>query len=211
MGLLRRVWWHGDASGNAGGDVRRIGKGITENHGVGYNTDGSEVCGGNLAEGGGRLNLLLSSAPWRVEPWAESLPRVLEPMGVRTIFVNCARTAERVIRSTPVHVAVVDIGLPLDERCERGRLEDGGERVLELLSRLGQSPPTVVIRASGQAATERREMRAALRCNAFAVVERTSADLESMLRIMQRVLNRYYQNRWPGAGGDASGGAGVGM
>ncbi|MGH7132423.1 MAG: hypothetical protein ACREJO_10810, partial [Phycisphaerales bacterium] len=31
---------------------------------------------------GGRLNLLLTDGGWPSERWAESLPRLLEPMGV---------------------------------------------------------------------------------------------------------------------------------
>jgi DNA-binding NarL/FixJ family response regulator len=152
--------------------------------------------GGDGFRPGGRLNLLLSTAPWRPDPWAEALPRVLEPMGVTSIRASSAREAERVIRSTPVHVAVVDLTLPMDERDPCG--ESAGGRVLELLSRLEQAPPTLVLKGPSVARTEQRHMQTALRCNAFAIVDRTGADLEVMLQLMQRVMARHYQGRWPG-------------
>jgi hypothetical protein len=145
---------------------------------------------------GGRLNLLLSTAPWRTDPWSEALPRVLEPMGVRSLRAGSAREAERVIRTMPVHIAVVDLRLPLDEREPQ---QEAGARVLELLSRLSQQPPTVVLKSPSRVREEARHLSSALRCNAFAVVDRTAADLELMLSVMQRVLARHYQGRWPGA------------
>ncbi|MFN4840272.1 MAG: hypothetical protein ACK5MB_07885, partial [Phycisphaerales bacterium] len=45
-------------------------------------------------------------------------------------------------RREPVHIAVVDLTIPLDESDGESSLEDGGTRILELLSRLDQPPPT---------------------------------------------------------------------
>jgi hypothetical protein len=41
-------------------------------------------------------------------------------------------------------------------------------------------------------------MSAALRSDAFAIVDRRSADVELMLKVLQRALERFYQGRWPG-------------
>ncbi|MCA3004843.1 MAG: hypothetical protein LW650_13955 [Planctomycetaceae bacterium] len=163
------------------------------------------------AAGGARLNLLLSCAGWQDQGWAEVLPRLLEPMGVASTRVQSAREAEVFLRSSRVHIAVVDLGLPLERTAASGRAEEAGARVLELLSRLESPPPTVVVRPPRMQREMSRDMNAALRCGAFAVVDRTAADVELMLGVMQRCLSRFYAGRWPGCGGGGAGGGGGGM
>lgn len=155
---------------------------------------------GDGAEFGGRLNLLVTCAGWQSETWADRLPRVLEPLGVQSVRARSAVEAERVIYQLPVHIALLDLGLPLDP--SRGG-EEGGARVLELLARLEARPPMVVIKSSRSPRDESRALSAALRLGAFAVVDRTAADVETMLRIMQRCLLRHYRGRWPAGGGPA--------
>lgn len=153
---------------------------------------------GGLGRPGGRLNLLLSHGSWNSDPWAQSLPRLLEPMGVTSILARSAREAESVIRRTPIHIAVVDLSLPLDDAARPdGHVEEAGPRVLELLSRLEQPPPTVVLKRHRSLRDQQAHMHAALRCGAFAVVDQTAANLENMLAVMQRCLHRFYDNRWP--------------
>lgn len=147
---------------------------------------------------GGRLNLLLSCATWRDDTWADRLPCLLQPMGVSAVRATTARHAERVIRTTPIHIAVVDLGLPLDESADMN--EEAGTRVLDLLARLGEPVPTVVVQSPRSQRDGRRTMAAALNCGAFAVVDRSAADLEFMLGIMRRCLDRFYGSRWPTAG-----------
>lgn len=151
-----------------------------------------------LGSGGGvcRLNLLLSCATWKEGTWADALPRLLEPMGVTSVRARSAREAERVIRHGPVHIAVVDLGLPL-EGAGAPEAEEAGQRVLDLLHRLQQPPPTVVVRSPRMTRDTQRDLSAALKWGAFAVVDRHAADLELMLEIMQRCLNKFYHNRWP--------------
>src|SRR5690606_12808435 len=97
--------------------------------------------------GGGRLNLLLSYAGWRNDSWVEALPRLLEPMGVAALKADCGRTASEVIRAYPIHVAIVDLGLPLDRGSGgAGASEEAGARLLDLLHRLETPPPTVVVK-----------------------------------------------------------------
>lgn len=150
---------------------------------------------------GGRLNLLLSTAPWQSDAWALNLPRLLEPMGVFAHHVGTARDAERVIRALPIHIAVIDLEIPLDSPRAGEPIESGGSRVLDLLSRLDAPPPTVVLKAQRSHRDDCREMQSALRCGAFAVVDRAAADLEMMLLVMQRCLKRFYAGRWPEPGG----------
>lgn len=161
--------------------------------------DGPQTPGQGSGAGSGagpcRLNLLLSCASWRSDDqWAASLPRLLEPIGVASLHARSAREAERVIRTQPVHIAVVDLALPVDEAGPA----EGGPRVLELLARMESPPPTVVVKSPRTLRDEQRELTAALRWGAFAVVDRCAADLEQMLQVMHRLLDRFYAGRWPG-------------
>jgi CheY-like chemotaxis protein len=149
-----------------------------------------------------RLNLLLSYAGWSPESWADRLPLLLEPLGIRALRACSGREASQVISHSPVHIAVVDLGLPLDDQPGPQHAEEGGPRLLELLSRLRTPPPVVVVKTARTRREESREIAAALRLGAFAVVDRPrdSADLELMLEVLRRCLCRVYKGRWPGLG-----------
>lgn len=158
---------------------------------------------------GGRLNLLLSAAgpvAWRDESWAESLPRLLEPMGVRAWRVRSGREAAEVIRSMTVHIALVDLGLPLDGPAPRpdadpaatGPVSEGGARLLDLLARLAAPPPTVVVKRGRSQRDDARTLCSALHAGAFAVLERP-VQIETALEVMRRILTRHYSGRWPGS------------
>jgi hypothetical protein len=72
-----------------------------------------------------------------------------------------------------------------------------GPRVLQLLRRLEQPPPTVVIRPRQPVARDSaRGLAAALREGAFAVLDRP-IHLEMMLEVMRRILRRHYADVWP--------------
>ncbi len=151
-------------------------------------------------DAGGRLNLLLSAAGWQPDPWVDRLPRILEPIGVQSHVAASARTAQRVIESNPIHIAVVDLALPLDEGPEScDAANESGVALLDLLARLPVPPPTVVIKRRRSARDDRREIAAALKAGAFAVVDRPNAqnELEMLLEVLGRCLNRHYAGRWP--------------
>ncbi len=147
---------------------------------------------------GGRLHLLLSRAGWQPDPWVDRLPRMLEPMGIQSHIAHCADAAQRVIDTNPIHIAIVDLALPLDQLSQS---EESGPRLLNLLTRLASPPPIVVIKRNRTARDDMRELSAALRAGAFAVVDRPNAqrDLESLLEVLRRCLTRHYEGRWPGA------------
>lgn len=147
--------------------------------------------------GPSRLNLLLSDASRPEHSWADRLPPLLEPLGVRTVRAHTGREATEVIRATPIHMAVVDLALPLDA----GSDEDGGLRLLELLRRAESPPPTIVIRRARTAREASREAMRALLADAFAVVDRPShhRDVELLLEVLRRVLARHYRGQWPGS------------
>ncbi|MDX2148932.1 MAG: hypothetical protein SFZ23_15560 [Planctomycetota bacterium] len=148
----------------------------------------------------------MSYAGWQPDPWVDRLPRLLEPMGVVSLTASSGREATRMIESFPIHIAIVDLALPFDATScgvagpGRAASDEAGAKLLELLARLSQPPPTVVVKRSRSTRDDRREMSAALRAGAFAVVDRPrdASDLERILEVLRRCLLRHYQGRWPG-------------
>lgn len=154
----------------------------------------------------GRFNMLLSSGGWCSEAWADHLPRLLEPFGVRTWRVHSGQEATRVLQSGPVfHIAVVDLALPLSiASCTQAPAaqapaeEEAGPRLLQVLARTATPPPTVVVKHPRSSRDDARQLAEALRLGAFACVDRP-VDLELMLELFRRIFSRRYQNRWPGS------------
>lgn len=150
---------------------------------------------------GGRLNLLLSSGDWREDDWASLLPLLLEPLGINTVRVGSGYEATSLLKITPVHIAVVDLALPLDQSGEQAvdpdsEEQEGGYRLLEMLGRLPSPPPTLVIKRRKTRRDDARELTAALQARAFAVIERP-VRMEIVLEAMRRVLTRYHSGKWP--------------
>ncbi len=155
---------------------------------------------GRPGQPGGRLNLLLSACDWQPTPWADQLPPLLGPMGIQSYRVVNGRQASRLIENTRIHIAVVDLALPLDDAsCPSQAVEEGGVRILDLLRRLDEPPPTLVIKRGRTQRDDARELNAALRAGAFAVLDRPRevSDLNLLLEAMRRVLGRFYAGRWP--------------
>src|SRR5690606_16148601 len=152
------------------------------------------------AQSGGRLNLLLSCPGWRQDAWADSLPRLLEPMGVRAMRAVTGEEASRIISQRPVHIAVVGLGLPPGPAEEREAPEDGCARLLPTPGPLAHPPPTVVISRTRARREEGREIRRARHAGASAIIDRPHAqhDIELLLEVLRRALTRHYQGRWPG-------------
>ncbi|MCE7973442.1 MAG: response regulator [Leptolyngbya sp. PLA1] len=152
---------------------------------------------------GGRLNLLLSYAGWHPESWVDRLPSLLAPMGIQSLRASSGAQAQRVMTDNRIHIAVVDLGLPLDDGAygHGGSPEfaEGGPRLLELLSRLDAPPPVVAVKRSRTSRDDCRDLAAALRLGAFAVVDRPKelSDLEVILGVLHRILERHYEGRWP--------------
>jgi CheY-like chemotaxis protein len=165
--------------------------------------DPFEPCNGAGACSSSRLHLLLSCAGWHPDPWVDRLPRLLEPFGVISHKAGTGREASRVITSTPIHIAVVDMGLPLDTDTweVEPEFQEGGPRVLELLARLDEPPPVVAVKRSRTHRSDNRDIAAALRLGAFAVIDRPRdvADMNLMLEVLRRCLERHYKGRWPGS------------
>ena len=160
-------------------------------------------------QGDGRLNLLLSYGGWREESWADRLPRLLEPFGIRAWRANSGVEAQRVLGEVRVHLAVIDMALPLERGDDASAIESqpAGARLLELMNRQSVRPPTLVVKRRLGRRECSRDTTSALRCGAFAVIERP-VHMEAMLDAMRRVLCRHYADRWPDGcsppGGDGS-------
>ena len=158
------------------------------------------------SETAARLNLLLSDTDWREQCFADQLPRLLTPMGVATFRVNSGREAEELIREIVVHIAVVDLRLPLRPQAHQAAVarptgaggdRDGGIRILQLLRRLEAPPPTVVVRSpADRTLANQRTLRDALREGAFAVID-SPVQLEVLLETLRRILRRHYADAWP--------------
>jgi CheY-like chemotaxis protein len=148
--------------------------------------------------GGSRLNLLLSCAGWRQDSAFEQLPALLSPMGIQSIKASSGDEAADAIRQFPVHIAVVDLAIPMHRvACEAESRMEAGPRILQLLRRLDQPPPTVVVRPPQPATRESaRGLTAALREGAFAVLDQP-VHLEHILEVLRRILRRYYADVWP--------------
>lgn len=143
----------------------------------------------------GRLNLLLTSGGWRREPWVESLPALMKPMGVEAWRARTGDEAARLIREIPIHIAVVDLALPLADGA-KPETDEGGARLIQLLGRLQTPPPTIVVQRARTSRDRSRELAQALNLGVFAVMHRP-VNMEVLLDTFRRVLRRHYQDRWP--------------
>jgi len=146
-----------------------------------------------------RLNLLLSCAGWRRDAALDQLPALLAPLGIHSLKASSGEEAADLITSFHVHIAVVDLAIPLQRigGASMSNPSEGGPRILQLLRRLEQPPPTVVVRPPQPATRESaRGLIQALREGAFAVLDQP-VDLESMLEVLRRILRRHYADCWP--------------
>lgn len=146
----------------------------------------------------GRLNLLLSDASYHVDSWASRLPTLLSPMGIHAHRAGSGQQASNLIETMTIHVALVDLGLPL-ECCEPSEAKEGGYRLLDILARLAHRPPTVAITSARTPRDESRQLNAALKHGAFAVINRprTPRDVETLLEVLRRCVIRHYKGQWP--------------
>ncbi|MEX2672022.1 MAG: hypothetical protein WD294_07930 [Phycisphaeraceae bacterium] len=151
-----------------------------------------------------RLNVLMTEGE---QSWVQQLPRLLQPQGVRAIIATDVDEAVRVIRQGPVHAVVVDMAVPMarlddaDDRAlasEQAQGGTGGLKLLRVIRRLEPAPPTVVVR--GRRFDRRHDDRLlseALRLQAFSVLDQP-VQLEQLLEVLRRLIERHYGGRWPG-------------
>jgi len=150
----------------------------------------------------GSLNLLLTYGGWREHAFADQIPIILDRFGIRCYRAESGDEASDVIRSARVHIAVIDLSIPMHPTRSQPaatRAVPAGPRVLQLLRRLDQPPPTIVVRPRQVDPAESTRMLAdALRDGAFTVLD-DPVPIEAMLQALERVVRRHYRDHWPAA------------
>lgn len=166
--------------------------------------------GGGQAAGAGaggqpskRLNLLLTYGGWREHAFADQLPLILDRIGISCFRAQSGDEASDFIRREHVHIAVIDLSIPMHPvspaQQSTGRAVPAGPRVLQLLKRLEQPPPTIVVRPRQvDPAESARNLSDALRDGAFTVLD-DPVPVETMLQALERVVRRHYRDHWPAA------------
>ncbi len=155
---------------------------------------------GTLPRGlpGGRFNVLLTEDRAHAEEhWTHQVPRLLEPLGIRSQVVASGAEALAATQQTIFHAAVIDLATPTGQAAT-ARLEPpaSGLWLLEVLKRHDATPPTIVINAPAAPRQTQRLLNQALRLGAFAVINRP-VQLNTLLGAIQRILERHHQNHWP--------------
>ncbi|MDZ4830210.1 MAG: hypothetical protein SGJ09_08450 [Phycisphaerae bacterium] len=144
-----------------------------------------------------RLTLMVTSGGWRDGDFADQLPALLGPLGIDCHRCRSGVEATEFLYHAPVHIAIVDLSIPMEP--DSAHPAPAGPRVLQLLRRLEQPPPTVVVRPPQPCFRDSaRGLSDALREGAFAVID-GPVRLESMLEVLRRVVRRHYRDHWPAA------------
>lgn len=151
-----------------------------------------------------RFNVLLTEDRQHAEEhWVRQLSRLLEPQGVQAFVARSGKEAMEITMSVRIHAAVVDVATPPESDPGTGTAASaavrspGGLFILEMFRRLPDKPPVVVV--NNRLITQRQAQRLladALRLGAFSVVNRPN-DLDELLAVFRRLIDRRYQGHWP--------------
>lgn len=144
--------------------------------------------------------LLTQDRPLTSTHWTVQLSRLLEPQGVASYVARTGREAITVAGQVRIHAAVIDLGTPLGDLAMPRAGGDAALWLLELFRRLPNRPPVVIVQS--QTWTQRqieRLLHEALRLGAFSVLHKP-VNLEDLLRVFQRLVDRQYRGAWPGPG-----------
>ena len=76
------------------------------------------------------------------EHWTRQLGRMLEPMGVESLIASSGHEALAMVKEGTIHAAVIDMATPAQLGVHD---DDGGLWLLEVLHRLPNHPPVVVV------------------------------------------------------------------
>lgn len=150
-------------------------------------------------------------------------------MGIRCLAASNGDEAQRIIRSVSIHIAVVDLAIPLraacagDPRTPRSTAAptatdsksaprspastpavplaaaEAGARLLQLLRRLESRPPIIVIRPPQPTLRESARTLTEALDAGAFAVLDRPVQLEAMLDALRRIVRRHYANHWPAA------------
>ncbi len=167
-----------------------------------------------------RFNVLLTEdRQHSAGHWTRQLPRLLEPQGVKAYVARSGREAVDMVNDLEIHAALIDLATPQTDPRDTspaseastlgtpgssgisGGISGGGEAqglwVLEVLKRQPNRPPVVVVNSLAIAPNQaQRFLNQALSLGAFTVVNRPS-DIEDMLTVIRRLIDRQYEGTWP--------------
>lgn len=159
---------------------------------------------------GARFNVLLTEDRPRAEThWTAQLPLLLRPQGVAAYVAQTGREAIELAETRQIHAAVIDLGTPLGpspwiSSAARASGAGGQLWLVDLLRRLPNQPPVVVLHNPVYSQSQiERILREALRLGAFSVL-RKPVELEQILRVFRRLVDRQYRGFWPSHGGGES-------
>jgi len=142
-----------------------------------------------------RFNVLLTEdrdhAP---EHWTRTLPRLMQPMGIESYVARTGEEAVELTRRIDIHAALIDWATPRDTPSAT---DDAGLWLLEVLGREPKTLPMVMVNSRVLTTMQvHKFLNDALRLGAFTVVNRP-VELESLLAVIQRVLDRHFDGAWP--------------
>lgn len=159
---------------------------------------GESLAGGHHAPAGSRFNVLLTEErDYPTEHWTRQLPRLMEPMGVRSFRARTGEEALTITTKLTIHAAVVDLATPRSASTARSGGEPGGLWLLNVLSRQPNRPPVVIVNNRALTSAEISKcLHQALRIGAFSVVNRP-AHLEALLAVIRRMMDRHFNGAWP--------------
>lgn len=182
-----------------------------------------------------RLNILLThrqaprgSAPSRPaydrpQPWHETLPQLLSPLGVQTFQATSGPQALDVLEHHPIHLAVVDTRLSETDRLSMLRLIQKITETTQRHAAQGTNSFRVQVNMSVANQQQRVEVRfqsqshpapvtptvilvtparddqlltEALKFNVFTVMPEP-VYVNLMLDVMARAMRRFHHNQWP--------------
>ena len=160
----------------------------------------------NPNQGPTRFNVLLTEDRPRTgdHHWTGQFARLLEPQGVRAIIAPTAHRALEFAESEDIHAAVIDLAVPYGEparaaRAGRSPAEPSGFWLVELIRRLPQQPPIVILRTPAFSQKQAQQhLQQALKLGAFSVLSKP-VHIEQILAVFQRVVERQYRGAWPPA------------
>jgi CheY-like chemotaxis protein len=151
---------------------------------------------------GARFNVLLTQDRWRApQQWTQQFPRLLEPQGVVSYTARSGREAMAITERVEIHAAVLDVATPLEDTEDQAEQasapQDAGLWLSELFCRLPGHPPIIIVHSAtySQRVLERM-MHEALRLGAFSVLSKP-VELERLLAVFQRLMDREYRGAWP--------------
>ena len=129
------------------------------------------------------------------EHWTRQLPQLVRPLGVEATIASDGPAALELLSNTPIHAAVIDLNTPAPQSSQAG-----GLWLLQVIHRLKDPPPVVVVNSHSYSQKQSaRMLNQALDLGAFSVVN-WPVQIDTLLSTFQRLIERAYNNHWPGEG-----------